>query len=127
MPLANELRLGNKLYRTGMVITVDALSIFDIFAGSNEYEPIPLTPEILESAGLKVKTNICGVNWTIHASPGKWFTISKNSHGDFWRTWWDCVMCFYVELKYLHQLQNLFHSLTGNELKINLCYHYQEK
>ena len=84
--------------------------------GQNLFEPIPLTPEILEKAGayvskimsgyvlpLKGKTEIIRIHKTIIAD------------GYYWE--WGTHA---VKLGHLHQLQNLYFALTGEELNIEL-------
>lgn len=77
---ANELRIGNKIKRKSNenICTVNwgIIKDFDLHEDVSDYEPIRLTPQILEKCGFE---NI-----------------------------------------YLHQLQNLYFALTGNELEINL-------
>jgi hypothetical protein len=71
---------------------------------------IPLTPEILEKAGFqlfpwgwikKSKTDF-GVRLQVHSFA---YEVSGNNP---------------VKLTYLHQLQNLYFALTGEELNVNL-------
>ena len=66
-----------------------------------DFEPIPLSPEILEKAGFEKCS--CG-GWKqgeLHLYKG--FNYERKRI-----------------IKYLHQLQNLYFSLTGEELTINL-------
>lgn len=84
-------------------------------------EPIPLTPELLIKCGFcKIseetmshpaiyhKTYIRIIvenNFDIQERGSEWFWIEGNT---------------IVELKHLHQLQNLYYSLTNEEIKIEL-------
>lgn len=105
---ANELRIGNwvifekEIYR---------FSIYD-FENSNYQivHPIPLTPEILEKCGFEKQ-----MMWTYSISIGgdmnlvyylgeKGWSIGNKQYSDF------------SNLKHLHQLQNLYYALTGQEL-----------
>lgn len=108
---ANELRIGNKVIRNGIHVTVDGMSIWDAQHERVQYDPIPLTPEILEKAGFKddgAKT---------YAKKACLFNIDLDEHG---------VYIVYVGmqgigvLKYLHQLQNLYFAIMGEELNIEL-------
>jgi hypothetical protein len=84
----------------------------------DNYEPILLTPKILEAAGFRRDpqgghnyfdvTLIGGRKTRIRGflSEGVFCTIFKNER--------------FVDVKHLHQLQNLFYSLTGEELKVQL-------
>jgi hypothetical protein len=117
----NELRVGNKLNRGGVMVTIDGRSIFDIWSGSDEYRPIPLTPEVLIKCGaeaddasrmwweIDLKQNIgqihinpsMGIIWLRHhRKPG--FSMNPTS------------------IEYLHELQNLYYALTKEELNIDL-------
>lgn len=74
-----------------------------------ELEPIPLTPTILEECG-KVE--------------GRCFFIQDDFSRVEFLMWSDVIDGKYyfecgtyrIEVRYLHQLQNLYHSLTGKEL-----------
>lgn len=61
---ANELRIGNLLNNDGVVVTIDARSIFDIWndEGLKNYKPIPLTEEWLIRFGFQPMTCI-SFNW----------------------------------------------------------------
>jgi hypothetical protein len=121
---ANELRIGNLLYNNNVVVTIDARSIFDIWddKGLKEYKPIPLTPEWLNKFELE------------HSEiRGRWFkdkfVVFKQKYLDplsileenkFYFQMVDCqgnVSTSTFEIKYVHQLQNLYFALTGEELK----------
>jgi hypothetical protein len=62
-------------------------------------EPIPLTPEWLESFGVSNSRN-------------QFFAVDKDGY-----VWYDRMMLVRVKPKYVHQLQNLYFALTGEELK----------
>ena len=105
--MINELRIGNWVasvmegYHTDTrQVTIDDLknmTIDDIGIG---YLPIPLTPEILE------KVRFAGTIFP-----------AQLSISDSGKYYWGNIN---VELKYLHQLQNLYFALTGEELEIKL-------
>lgn len=70
-------------------------------------KPIPLTEELLVKGGFEKKEGIFGPKYSrgyfcIHTSKDKRFVFC-----------WDD---FIKEIKYIHSLQNLFYSLTGEEL-----------
>lgn len=104
---ANELRIGNLLFNDGVVVTIDARSIFDIWddKGLNNYSPIPLTEEWLMRFGFE--ENEEGY-WVIVGQFYDMRKILKTSlyQGDLQST------------KYVHQLQNLYFAITGEELTI---------
>lgn len=105
---ANELRIGNLVEKNGVVYVADFITI----RMAHNYNPIPLTPEILEKAGFEIQI----------------------SQIDFWKKgkvymYWDGeelsanfghIEQLDVHVKYLHQLQNLFFALTGEELTVSL-------
>lgn len=105
---AQELRIGNKIFRRGYIVTVDPQTIYDIayFPDTigKEYSPIQLSPDILERAGFKI--NNAG-NYD-----NRMELAFKDGSYHFRQGWTD------VELKSFHQLQNLFFCLCGKELEI---------
>jgi hypothetical protein len=116
---ANELRIGNYVYFHGDVeeINIDHFNIFNILK-DGILLPIPLTEEWLLKFGFeKVNnelTNIAPLNlpctFNLPNTPfsfcqGK--LILTTSTGDF------CV-----NTEYVHQLQNLYFALTGEDLKL---------
>lgn len=77
--------------------------------------PIPLTEELLLKCGFREEALDEDIQTYVF---GKWdFVIHKNYINDdeFWLTGnEDCI------IKYLHQLQNLYFAITGEELEIEL-------
>ena len=117
---ATELRIGNKLFRGGVVVDIDARSIFDIWENDPEeygYRPIPLNEDWL----LKF-----GFSRTIYSKDSGYKQYGKGrSNFDFMFS----IECnerpqFYlsnirVKIDNVHQLQNLYFALTGEELTLN--------
>lgn len=102
------------------VNTINGGGILDDISG------IPLTTEILEKAGFEVTGRDKSI-YTLFLSKLDESEFSRqridffvdNSHGkvELCRS----GVCFkMVPCQYLHQLQNLIHTLTGEELKITL-------
>lgn len=118
---ANELRIGNlinyneqyckvvSLYDDGIIWFDDKNN--DSYS-SEVYEPnpIPLTPEILEKAGFEKYEKIKDECW--HKGNFEIFKTSSPGYS------MDIEKDIYPELIYLHQLQNLYFALTGEELTI---------
>lgn len=131
MVAAKDLRIGNKILRNGKVETVNIINdareeyYNDFLIGTtdglsysqNEFNSIPLTHEILMKCGFKkvykseytfvfdCETNSkFGSRWNL---VNRQFSISYEN------------IPFY-NIKYVHQLQNLYFVLTGEELNINL-------
>lgn len=112
---ANELRIGNLVIAKDTplesIVKVRAQHIAEAEEHNPSWflHPIPLTPEILEKAGFKYDT-VCYYRNGVHIGSfkdGLYFTCSPISKDS-------------VEIKYLHQLQNLYFALAGEELEINL-------
>lgn len=116
---AQELRIGNWVNIIGRVPTKATTDhIKSIFEGDVDYKAIPLTPEILEKAGF-VKTTQSGYvgyvldDFEISATGGDGLYYSASNREETNNQ-------PYVNLTYLHQLQNLYFALTGEELNIEL-------
>lgn len=146
---ASELRIGNKIKDkvTGLIVTIESLErgnfsdevqffeegcrqpiiinedYYNLRVNCNscnKFEPIPLAEELLLKAGFYkaeylehiFQININGLYFAFdEAFEGE---KDENIVGDF-------DECVTIRIpKYLHQLQNLYFALTGNELEINL-------
>jgi hypothetical protein len=117
---ANELRIGNWYNEFGISKKATAgfiqkfAHIESINKTAIDVSPIPLTPEILEKAGF-----VKGLSSAIHRRQD--YQMERfgiicicNSENQFF------VNGRLVVLKYVHQLQNLYFALTGEELNIEL-------
>ena len=116
---ANELRIGNLVY------LVDKEKVWEILDGyeidkcdENPFtRPIPLTEEWLLKFGFEIKLD--NFNWNAG--------IGINEIGDFKLAlrhtdnfgWFYKSRC--TPIKYVHQLQNLYFALTGEELTYGGC------
>lgn len=103
---AKELRIGNLVKRNNIVVVCDFMSISDCYQLPDEYEPIPLTEEWLVRFG-----------WE---KSGEWFYkdyYEINLNGIFNPS--DAHYTIHNDIKYVHQLQNLYFALTGEELTTN--------
>ena len=132
---ATELRIGNWLIDKRYThdsengrfkVHVRDLQYLTDIKESNEcdFEPIPLTEEILLKCGFKkteeyyaadeenvdVYTIGCFDIAFIDNEYKLWISIDEDSYYNF--AW--------TEIKYLHQLQNIYFALTGQELEVNL-------
>ena len=141
---ANELRLGNYVFYgapiNGGCVEVHSIKILthriDINGRPQSYfEPIPLTEEILFKCGFeKVKNKDKEdlreyIGHTVQKARYAIFDtdifITKVDKRGLLHRSIDCdfMVLFYhksIPIKYLHQLQNLYFALTGQELEINL-------
>lgn len=98
-----------------------------------DYSPIPLTPELLEKAGfvftsvgywLKLpdrfnKFRSIEVAYNNDNSTNQYYCYYRQSKGVL-PEHGDSFVQLRHDLQYIHQLQNLFYSLTGKELTIEL-------
>ena len=114
---ANELRLGNLIYaklssgkgRTA-VHTVAAYNIVNIADGVTSsfiFEPIPLTEEWLLQFGFE-HTRYGFIKGGLHLDNDFSLFIEDETGFNTWS----------VELKYVHQLQNLYFAIIGQELTL---------
>ena len=125
---AQELRLGNLIYyhikdKLNEPEEWDAENIVDCFdiaqmvenPETNEYKPIPLTEEWLLKFGF---IDVGNVDFLI-AQPTKYIASFKAGINDkFGLFAWNNIKLNEIEIKYVHQLQNLYYSLTGTDLTI---------
>lgn len=114
---AKELRIGNWVYQ-GLRYGDCEASSYEIYnlslGGTSEYykewKPIPLTEDWLLNFGLKLDKHINGYDILVYFGDKRfWLNIAEcpnESAG------------FHVELKHVHQLQNLYFALIGEELTI---------
>lgn len=102
-----ELRVGNLLKKDGVVVTIDARSIFDIWDKSEKYEAIEINEEWLRRFGFdkKIESFLKGR-----------FDVHKLAN---WTNYMFCEGNLVLrELKYVHTIQNLYFALTGKELQL---------
>ena len=115
--MKNELRLGNYLQdRNGKLAIVEELSKEGIKAYSGivtglPLSPIPLNEEWLNKFGFEKSF---GDYW-MESNSGFYFGISSN--GELMYLFDEEMICP-ANIKYVHQLQNLFFALTGKELEL---------
>ena len=107
---ANELRIGNLIQKNGKIHYTNNLTIRDIFHLSIDdtdiFEPIPITEDWLLKCGFeKDEYEMFVFNRKV---------IYKKNDNTF--HFYGCD----IEIKHIHQLQNLYFALTGEELEINL-------
>ena len=119
----NELRIGDIFYFKGELTAITYAYLYEFVKGNVHLVPVELTPDILEAAGFGVnKDNSFGY---INENEGILIEL-----GDFYED--DGRAVFYYNLpdtdnstciaycKYLHQLQNLYWCLCGEELQIDI-------
>ena len=130
---ATELRIGNhveKSLKSGNGRKVfDKIRISDINHiyekdGSFNYEPIPLTEEILLKCGFKIlKHEFDSTFYSINILDTVVYLRPSYLSGFYWGFMLDKLEAEINDCKrieHVHQLQNLYFALTGKELEINL-------
>lgn len=122
---ANELRIGNwvELKNSGF-IRIDADNIGEIVNNPAILNPIPLTPEILKKCGFYTKKDPTST-FTIYWNPRmEIFAFMDENPIDriniYYRDVGDIAFLGTRRKFHLHQLQNLYFALTGEELQVQL-------
>ena len=111
---ASELRIGNWVKRNGLVVQCDYMSAANCHAVPIQYEPIPITEEWLVRFGFErvnqqyphkkiYRLNKFYIKFDIKDSFFYWAVYGANTD-------------YTIEL--VHQLQNLYFALTGEELEL---------
>lgn len=121
----NELRVGVYIYYLEEVFKVDAECISMHWGDDldDAYRPIPLTEEWLLKFGFKKNIDYELINEYgklsesngrrgvgLYFNDGEWFVTFREDVGCGWND--------LNEINYVHQLQNLYFALTGDELII---------
>lgn len=115
-----ELRINNWFNLNGKDFYIDLKMLYAISSGNPDYDlqkinPIPINKEWLEKFGFK-KTRF-----------SRWENYNLITYGyGFMFGEWDKVILsmdesseiFVHDVQYVHQLQNLYFALTGNELTL---------
>lgn len=126
-----ELRIGNWVNRLGNPTVINSIQkgveigyVSTPISGSittNQIEPIPLTEEILIKAGFEKQQPSFDARINIFYQNIEIYTYESTlMEGSFYIGQDEDSVLIYSEKMYVHQLQNLFYSLTGTELKIQL-------
>lgn len=117
---SNELRLGNWVEAEGCPYQITHVSTGD------EWVPITVAPEILEKAGFELngdKNSQYYFKNGLRYHPGsKHLTILRgcDKAGESQAGCCGTSIGDAIIIKHLHQLQNLYFALTGEELNIQL-------
>jgi hypothetical protein len=121
---SNELRLGNLITFLGETVEVECISNLpkrkdmywikpkgSLIAKEIHFRPIPLTEEWLLNLGFDKGSDIMGDCYYIDELNVDFALHHYNRGLDFVYNFYD------LNVKYVHQLQNLYFALTGKELK----------
>lgn len=134
MELKKELRIGNLVQQNGIIYTICKLSNSDIkgHEGGTSFSldalarPIPLTEEWLKRMGFGLSSTADKLsNWS-DSGPTAILVWDNDSTVIIFRKVigrdkslnMPIVDSVTVEIKYVHQLQNLYFALTGKELEL---------
>lgn len=118
-----ELRIGNwvKLKNTQSPTYIEVCSIDHEgigFYSAGQIEPIPLTKMWLEKCGFEKEFSDCYQRFDYYIIP-RAIRLSPKKEGFCWQVEDEIDDCNVdVPIKYLHQLQNIYFTLTGTELQI---------
>jgi hypothetical protein len=113
MVKASELMIGNLLKSnlTDSYFKCTAEDILNIEKDNSVCDTIALTPEILDKCGFKK-------DYSGLVLPDKMsLSFSVTKEFGYLACWQDKCLHLPYNIKYLHQLQNLYYSLTGEELE----------
>ena len=133
---SNELRIGNwvNIFRTPKDKSMSPFKIEEIYKWDMDdkyyvivdstfsvnidtgIEPIPLTEEMLLKCGFEQLSIGDGYNYILSINGFGWSVNLKSNDVGFDFLEYQSI----TKVKHLHQLQNLYHSLTGEELEIKL-------
>lgn len=114
-----ELRIGNKVKQAGFVLTIVEIGSFDALCANDQrasnckyenLEGIELTPEILVQSGFLKQIDTQRLSESFHLDG---LILIQMRRGYI-------LKGFKLKLNHVHQLQNLYHSLTGTELPVNI-------
>ena len=146
MVKAEELRIGNWIKSIHTGATQVSLFMMGEFADDETYLdhliPIPLTPEILIACGFSGHSRTVSFGTSAFYPNEYWYIVDgydefsggtfkqpKQKHGFVIGTYKNGNSFYYpsnghktkgTEIKYAHQLQNLYYALTNTELNIQL-------
>lgn len=134
---SNDLRLGNFFYMNiegriqyhkVSVISENSIAAIDkdgarfVGLSENSLKPIPLTPEILEKCGFIDRSGSIPNRMSFGVTMFKRLELVWYAQDSFirYQTKSEGFTLPFEHVKYLHQLQNLYFALTGEELTVNL-------
>lgn len=119
---STELRIGNIVVHEPTIddweeIVVKPGTIIQCEISPDSYEPVLLTNKWLLKLGFTVRDDkYAHLNLP---SSGAYIYINQSGTGVALENEEGFELCYSVELKYVHQVQNLYFTLTGKELIIN--------
>ena len=116
---ASELRIGNSIMQDDDLVFVTWWRLELMENNKIEYKPIPLTEEWLLEFGFdKLENDIPTYYKCFGNLIEDDYEFSFNIYIDSEQNYFITVFGRKIIIKYVHQLQNLYHALTGEELII---------
>ena len=109
---ATEFRIGNYIDYKGEIMKLDGSLLCCYIQNELEFpfNPIPLTEEILLKLGFKQNEQF-KTNFKFYLKDNEIEINIYNGNNNSWLN-----DRYVINLKYVHQLQNLYFALTGDEL-----------
>lgn len=121
---ANELRIGNCVLCNGLRTIVNLKLLESIYTNNIIFtiEPIPLTEEWLLKCGFEWREGIEQESSLVIDLLGRIKIVYYSGNVNFTSLYQDnqCIDFVTGKIKYIHQLQNLYFALIGEELNIEL-------
>ena len=108
---ANELRIGNWVSKHGEIYQITSATIVCLERGESDVKPIAITPEWLQRFGFEK----IGNGWQLDVEINHYCLYSESGKYVDLFVFSDEVG---QQCQYIHQLQNLYFALTGEELEI---------
>jgi hypothetical protein len=121
---ANELRINNYVVEGGDVTQVESIAddMINVFYHNvsgvtgcyiGDLVPVQLTEQWLKDFGIEIDRELPNLDYPVWPKPQLIVTLYQ---GQFYMSEDMDGYLFGPELKYVHQLQNLYFALTGKEL-----------
>lgn len=121
---AQELRIGNWLRSWNFNYRVESFDKEYVYfdhetdRSYDEVEPIPITEEWLVKFGFEKLPNSNATFQILRDGPGHDFTLEWDEDIEAWDVYLEDNFWIQVPILSVHQLQNLYFALTGEELTI---------
>ncbi|MCT4261605.1 hypothetical protein HZP32_05705 [Elizabethkingia anophelis] len=117
---AKELRIGNYVNHNGFApVTIDAVDIIHCQQHPEAYKPIELTEEWLFKFGFTQDNDSWYFSLDFNPNYETLKIFGLTSGGNFNGMWGIAGMSLLCKkIEYVHQLQNLFYALNGEELTV---------
>ena len=120
---ASELRVGNLVFLCNDIVSIEGIDSHENIKVCGYYplaklQPIPISEEILLNFKAKFKKNIPFFDIHMPRNIG-YISINPNNNMIWLRHHTTRASLNPGSIHYLHQLQNLYFALTGEELEVN--------